>query len=1438
MNNKSNALRLFYSQCNNVKLERLKAIKGFNVSLTALLEMVKNKHLKFISKEENPNNEEIDPEWFSFVKTVAKVKGTDEMNKKVGNLLCEYVKLEEEKRDNNKVIRELISLKNDITILEYPPLYLGITAVCERTFRKIPLMAIPTKVDGINLKNNDHTFRLRPIIDQFPMLNPLLFASDVDVVDRIYDIQLGNKEDLFRLFNTQSNLTEHYQKFEQEKNTDNWVDWFNACMSLITEVTKGSLAPLAEHLQSLDPKRKQWQVEVSLFKDESDLGAIKHNLQLYDFLLENLHENDFAEQTPVLERALNAFLGQKIETDKVNSDFLAKALDKDENWNYLLGHMDETKDADKPGLASRELNPLDNTQRQVAYFASKMKTGDILAVNGPPGSGKTAMLKAIIAHPWVLAAAAGDDCPITMAIGATNQSVENVIDAFPNVLSHQYDDNACEVAMITRRWLGVQGESTEIVPSNYGTYFPAPSSITNILKAEDSKKLIARVSKSKDLNVLQWANPSASVLSDPIQIDKLMSFYIRQANNYFSEDKLTEITKIIEKLRVKINENINALKKERENFKRNPSSFLSAKQLLNEQGETSIPQAAEQLKHLSLIIKNEDSTKVQKLVKDVMRETVRDNNLDDMQLGPELIKQAITILFERWLDIAFRSALFHLAARYWEGRYLLEVSNKVLIGRSRTNLEQSLRRMCMVTPCLVSTINTVPSLFKVNDIDKGPFDESYALKCIDLLIMDEAGQAQQRLALGILALAKKCITVGDVLQLQPVVPEDTFSVKDEQVSFYRNGLGDLFTEANNKNVTTTKGSMLHLMRLASRYGVTTPKTAGDGILLRGHYRCKTNIIQFCNEAVYNGDLFFLEKDKKERCNGKVAEKKKILPSFAWVNSSSKASKSGGSLYNDDEVEKILDFLEDNWNEYLCFYEAGKKLSDIIAIVTPFKAQATKIKQAIYRRVKESEDARTELVDSDADLPKTVFTQTDETKLVIGTVDSLQGAEKPIVIFSGVKGSMDGEPHFKDAPFLLNVAISRAKDSFIAFICEESYGINNEKASEKTLSEWRDYEGGTARFHRYLGHYLRHADIPDPASIDGKTKKRCKNLSKQEKVLLVIEAGGKKKGLQDCLKPLKDKEFKILVTGGSITTLDLTDNSLSFDNLVPKYKLTDNGITLISQLKTMHNEYTKIILATDDDNVGETIAWHTYHQLLRVCDDNVERAAIKAKTERVKLRAITEEEIQKQFSQPTSNPPYDKGRVSAEIIREITDNLMARKLMKIIDHGAPLEMSDEQQLEDFGSYELVVNSPVKNFTLGIGRVKIGILEYLVEQVADQLRDKQTIFRATSLNDIALKGVLSDRNGKKHYLDLVDNTDQKSVLKGILLNYKEGETCFKGCIDSWISGSIKAKHIDYENKKDLELLTQLSTLDVLIAMANIYNIRPSTTMATLQRLYEGR
>ena len=56
-------------------------------------------------------------------------------------------------------------------------------------------------------------------------------------------------------------------------------------------------------------------------------------------------------------------------------------------------------------------------------------------------------------------------------------------------------------------------------------------------------------------------------------------------------------------------------------------------------------------------------------------------------------------------------------------------------------------------------------------------------------------------------------------------------------------------------------------------------------------------------------------------------------------------------------------------------------------------------------------------------------------LKLGTVHALQGAERPIILFSMVYGKGDSGTMFFDRdnkPNMLNVAVSRAKDNFIVF----------------------------------------------------------------------------------------------------------------------------------------------------------------------------------------------------------------------------------------------------------------------------------------------------------------------------------------------------------------------------------------------------------------------
>ncbi len=85
--------------------------------------------------------------------------------------------------------------------------------------------------------------------------------------------------------------------------------------------------------------------------------------------------------------------------------------------------------AERLGHSNDEF-PLADHQREVLAHLAVARDGDILAVNGPPGTGKTTMLLSAIAGEWVRAALEQDNPPLIVAASTNNQAVTNIIDAF------------------------------------------------------------------------------------------------------------------------------------------------------------------------------------------------------------------------------------------------------------------------------------------------------------------------------------------------------------------------------------------------------------------------------------------------------------------------------------------------------------------------------------------------------------------------------------------------------------------------------------------------------------------------------------------------------------------------------------------------------------------------------------------------------------------------------------------------------------------------------------------------------------------------------------------------------------------------------------------------------------------------------------------------
>ncbi len=113
----------------------------------------------------------------------------------------------------------------------------------------------------------------------------------------------------------------------------------------------------------------------------------------------------------------------------------------------------------------------------------------------------------------------------------------------------------------------------------------------------------------------------------------------------------------------------------------------------------------------------------------------------------------------------------------------------------------------------------------------------------DLCIMDEASQCSTALSLLPLARAKRCLLVGDQNQLQPI------TTIDPKQHILLKKIYDIPTQYDYEN------SILNTMLLID--------PISKFILLKKHYRCDKNIIQFSNQKYYDNQLEIMTKANKD-----------------------------------------------------------------------------------------------------------------------------------------------------------------------------------------------------------------------------------------------------------------------------------------------------------------------------------------------------------------------------------------------------------------------------------------------------------------------------------------------------------------------------------------------------------------------------------------------
>jgi len=304
----------------------------------------------------------------------------------------------------------------------------------------------------------------------------------------------------------------------------------------------------------------------------------------------------------------------------------------------------------------------------------------------------------------------------------------------------------------------------------------------------------------------------------------------------------------------------------------------------------------------------------------------------------------------------------------------------------------------MLTPCAVTTFASLPKKMSFGLKSGGDWKTGYLYNFIDLLIVDEAGQVLPEVAAPSFALAKRALVIGDTQQIEPISSiSNAVDIGNLQsTGFLQESYddGDL-SELSDIGLRSVGGSVMKLAQQACPY--EPYPDLERGFYLFEHRRCYDDIISFCNTLCYKGHLELMRGVAPADC---------VIPSMGYLHIDGLSRSFGRSRTNPTEAATIADWLAAHRNDLELYYQ--KKLEEIIGVVTPFGRQVQEIRRACAER------------------------GIDVQKMTIGTVHSLQGAERQVVIFSSVY-SKHADGQFIDmSPSMLNVTVSRAKDSFLVF----------------------------------------------------------------------------------------------------------------------------------------------------------------------------------------------------------------------------------------------------------------------------------------------------------------------------------------------------------------------------------------------------------------------
>lgn len=848
------------------------------------------------------------------------------------------------------------------------------------------------------IKDLTGTFFIPAVLNESGILSP--DQESIPWIPRVYLSPIMDKALIVgKIQDVDSYITSHTKELFDLRSIGNWKDYINFAEDFWKSVNDTQLD--GNFLYNYVQEKHPLVLDNSVYIIPNDtIASIHHIKKLYEYAL-----TDAEPYNKLYERIIKV-------VPESNLPLVNNLLPQ------MKQHMGQMSG----------IYPLSPSQREAINHFTTINDGDVLAVNGPPGTGKTTLLQSIVADMVVKRALSKDEAPIIVATSTNNQAVTNIIESFAAI------NNGEHPKKIDEHWISNK--------KSFATYFPSQSKSKDALKKgyqvtdvymghtiekwekEEAKSIFRKdiikyccdLFGEEKLTLDQCCEKLHKMLSDfelhrheMLNLAEQIPFEIQ----IFSNDVQRNLKNIEHEL-------IACQKKEDEYKARLLQWELFLNKLILYRIFKFIPYIRERLNLKLINFRSLDESELPSDslsfydVEKYYKGKLENNRIvyEGYKIAHHLLEKSLffkqvdvnvfaskktTISLElnslnELFDTNIRFYEFWLSIHYFECRWLLEeyrVDPKDLFKSTSAIMTNKYRRLCMLTPCLVMTFFMLPSNFN-------KYKDKYLYDFIDLLIVDEAGQVSPEIGIASFLLAKKALIVGDIYQIEPVwsVPRELDIALAIGCNVIPPGSFNILEES---GFNTSESS---LMKVASN-SCSYEKFEKKGLLLTEHRRCYNELIDYCNDLVYNGKLEPLRgtslEDSSYPFNGKdTLEHIQV--------STASSEKKNSSRYNPNESNKIREWLNENFDTIKKAYP--KDSTDrLVGIITPFKAQADYI--------------RKELKDFSQDI-------------MVGTVHAFQGGERRIILFSTVYGADEGCPFLDFKPNLMNVAMSRSKDRFIVF----------------------------------------------------------------------------------------------------------------------------------------------------------------------------------------------------------------------------------------------------------------------------------------------------------------------------------------------------------------------------------------------------------------------